>query len=377
LIEIAQNRAAPIVEKGRVVRVLTLRDIDSEPDESEGIWQHDAIELDRRGYTVRSLAEYQEEIPSIIEQRPWQVGFLSLPSSPTRVHFNPGLVRTLNSSPETKSPQFEFYLVTRRWTRQPQGQWLSDLVVWSLDDDFYPVNPIELKFSKTRPGQQREDPRVVLFQGRFLVSYAHWLQGRIYTAQQAFSWFSSSWGHISTFSVAYGGNGWSESLSGSGHEKNWQPFFHDGVLHIVYSVQPHVVLRLDTPTSLKKYETRLDYVPWSYGELRGGTPPIRIGKEYITFPHSAHAWKAHQKRYVSTVLAFEAKPPFRITRLCSKPLFQGSDLDRVFLKGPPAAYATGAVLQGEEILLVGGACDERCFIARIPWSDLDKLLLEV
>jgi len=369
LAAVLAGQRPPEAPKGALVRVLDAPDIDADADESEAVWQRDALDLSAAGYAPHlPYRQTQAELPSVAQQG-WQVGFVALPATHVQVYFNAALVPSLAPTPERP-----WQLVTRRWTRTPAGPWHSDLVAWTLDADFYPSAPVELRFPKQRPGHQREDPRVVAAGNKFLVCYAHWQQGRVYTAQQAFAWFNAGWQFQSGFSIAYGGNGWSEALAGPTHEKNWAPFFHEGVLHIQYGIVPHVVLRADTPTSVRKYESTPKALPWAYGELRGGTPPLRVGNEYITFPHSAYAWRKHQKRYVTGALAFQAKAPFALTRVAREPLLSGSEQDRIWKLGPPTAYAVGAVLDGPDILLSLGIGDERVAIARLPWARVDALL---
>ena len=140
-------------------------------------------------------------------------------------------------------------------------------------------------------------------------------------------------------------------------EKNWLLFDHDGELFAIYQVDPHIVLRLDLagagPVRCRPvYRTDWDTMayPRRYGALRCGTPPVRIGENYISIFHSrTHSQKsaptnhppAVQRlkrlpwlrpikrwlreyfapvRYYGGVYAFAAAPPFAPTFIRPTPL---------------------------------------------------------
>ncbi len=71
-------------------------------------------------------------------------------------------------------------------------------------------------------------------------------------------------------------------------QKNWVGFDWHGQLLIDYYPHPHEVLWPNMATgecySLYKTSTKIE---WPWGELRGGTPPLLVDGEYLTFFHSA------------------------------------------------------------------------------------------
>lgn len=86
-------------------------------------------------------------------------------------------------------------------------------------------------------------------------------------------------------------------------EKNWLLFDHDGDLYAIYQVDPHIVLRLDLAGAgpvrcWPVYHTEWDTTAYDqrYGVLRGGTPPVRMGENYISIFHS----RTHVLKSVST-----------------------------------------------------------------------------
>lgn len=351
-----------------ITRLYGTGDIDAEHDGTESMWQYDAIELEKRGYPVLPYADCTVEAPPVVEQaasQGWKAGFFSLPHSPSEVHYNAGLTRSPGS----------LTLLTRRWLRDQRGIWKSDLVRWNLSRDLHPTDPQALTFTPRDPFATYEDPRIVTFEGRHWVSYCVWRQGRLFRSHQALSSFNPAWQHLSTLNVPYGGNGWN-TCSGTGHEKNWVWFNHDGVWHFVYLAHPHTVVRVDSPSQLTEYvpPPKVKEMPWPYGEIHGGTPPVRVKDEYVTFFHSSLAWKGRKKCYYAGAYAFSARHPFAMTRLTRSPLLRGSDKDPRTLGGPLCVFPCGAVLEDGEWLLSMGVNDEATAWARIPHADLDKLM---
>lgn len=355
------------ITSGVITRVYGVADISDDHDAAEPMWQYDAFELIKRGYPVLPFAACRSDVPSVVTQATqngWQAGLFPLPHDPSQVHYNAGLVRT----PEG------LVLITRRWLRSPQGQWKSDMVRWKLDDALYPSDPQPIPVIPRDPIATYEDPRVVAHGGRYWVSYCVWRIGRLFRSHQAMTSYNAAWQPLATLNVPYGSNGW-QTGSGTGHEKNWVWFVHDGIWHFVYSAYPHVVIKVVNPGQLTAYKPPAPAaLPWPYGEIHGGTPPIRVGSEYITFFHSSLAWKGRKKRYYAGAYAFAAKPPFVMTRLTREPLLRGSEEDPRTLGGPLVVFAVGSVFENGEWLVSYGVNDEATGWVKVPHGIIDKLL---
>jgi predicted GH43/DUF377 family glycosyl hydrolase len=121
-------------------------------------------------------------------------------------------------------------------------------------------------------------------------------------------------------------------------EKNWSPFEYIGddnqpQLMFEYRVSPHKILSLPNPqVGDLHFLLFKDYippftVPWNerqWGEICGGTPPQKIGDQYLGFFHShftdffGHLW------YVMGAYTFSASPPFNLTAISQYPImFKG------------------------------------------------------
>ena len=118
-------------------------------------------------------------------------------------------------------------------------------------------------------------------------------------------------------------------------EKNWTPFVYKNQsgteeAYLIYKYVPHTVFKLKFPLNGEvmlahengvAYELKLWQKKW--GEIRGGTPGIKIGSDYITFFHSSFN-HAHNRYYVMGALIYEGSPPFRIKKISKEPIiFKG------------------------------------------------------
>ena len=110
-------------------------------------------------------------------------------------------------------------------------------------------------------------------------------------------------------------------------EKNWQFFEHGGMLHVVYSTQPFCVYRTTnwTQRSIEKVSCSRWYHNAKFVDLRGSTPPVRVGDIYFMF--------AHSPTYEVYTIAFLAER-FEILAVSKVPLLQLQ---------PKRAFVCGAV----------------------------------
>ena len=169
----------------------------------------------------------------------------------------------------------------------------------------------------------------------------------------------------------YGFNGGSIH-TGSGNEKNWTWFEHDGTPHLIYNTEPHTVVRWHRERPSEVHETPTK--PWLFGHKRGGTSAIRIGDEYLCFYHSSTPWTEKKRRYHMGAYCFEAKPPFKITRSTEKPLLSGSKYDPWQEGLPLVVFPCGAIYKNGTWAVSMGINDYCTGLIEIPHADLEKLL---
>jgi len=120
-------------------------------------------------------------------------------------------------------------------------------------------------------------------------------------------------------------------------EKNWPPFAYslnneDPKLFFEYQISPRKIISLPDPQKndlknivLPRSSAYLS-LPWekTWGTIRGGTPALKIGDEYLSFFHSSFSEKGGLYWYVMGAYTFQAEPPFAVTSISSRPiLFRG------------------------------------------------------
>jgi len=311
------------------------------------------------------------DVPSFLEQTDWPTGLFTFPSDERTVYFNPALLKKDDT----------FYLFTRRY-RYPNGSgklpMTNDLAIWRLTKHLAPVELIVPEPPNRYPKEQWEDPRVIDHGGAIHVAFATWVHMRGWTIRQSLCKLSADWRR---FTVAqeplYGGNAPTPERA-TRHEKNWLWFIHEGQWHCVYMSNPFTVLKIGPNGHVSKaWKGPQLPLPWSHGEPRGGTTPIRVGQEYVTFFHSSLPWTTQQRRYYMGALTFEAAPPFAIKRITLEPLLAGSDKDARVLGGPLVIFPCGSDLSAREWLVTFGVNDEQCGWVKIPQGELDKLLVPI
>lgn len=362
LVDLVAGRT-PVPKLNGFNRYYKLPDIDAEFDEAEPLWQSEHVRLNKAGYGCIDYNDCRKPLPGFREQTQWESGQFNLTLSESICHFNCGLVRDENKT---------LWLLARKWDKTGRPSWHSSMMAYRLDSNLNPVGQVELQSHKRDHSEQHEDARVILHGGSFWVSYCSWSRYGQYSAKQILASFDSSWTFQRTIHPKYGKN----LLTDPGVEKNWIWFNHDGSWHFIYGFSPHIVVRVGNEVPVAEFKTEVK-PKWDYGEIRGGTPPVRVGDEYVSFFHSSLPWKNRQKRYHMGAYAFEAKQPFRITRMTSEPLISGSDKDSRTLGGPPCIFPCGGILEDGKWLVTFGVNDETCGWVKIPHKDLEKKLCSI
>lgn len=152
-------------------------------------------------------------------------------------------------------------------------------------------------------------------------------------------------------------------------QKNWQFFETTKDLHAVYLVNPHIVGILSNDKL--DFSMGSGHLSWVEGEARGGSPPILIGDEYFAFFHSSCFG-----RYVAGFYAFEAKPPFRVTRWPNKPCLV-ADLNEWQSCAPWVVFPSGSIYEDGIWTLSFGWHDMKCCLIRYKHCELIQTLQKV
>jgi predicted GH43/DUF377 family glycosyl hydrolase len=255
--------------------------------------------------------------------------------------FNPAIVRRADG----------LWLVTRRSEFLETFEFgYNELMAFSLDDDHLPLYGKPIYCDKFSSREHFEDPRAVFHNNRWWLSacnfvvYAEGDGAKTWTgAHQVLLEIDDDWRTHRRHDPIYGKNG-AGVFEQKGDEKNWLWFSHEGELHLIYQTLPHMIVRWDEALRpVEEYETEVWLPGWHYGHPRGGTAPIRVGRQFISFFHSSMPWRAGKRRYYMGAYAFEAAPPFHVTAVTPKPLLVGS-LEDPWAEGKPLVVFPCAAL---------------------------------
>lgn len=175
-------------------------------------------------------------------------------------------------------------------------------------------------------------------------------------------------------------------------EKNWAPFQYldennQPQLMFEYFISPHKILELPDP-QVNHFNHLIfsDHpspprLPWheTWGHPRGGTPPQRMGEEYLSFFHSSFKDEENVMWYLVGAYTFEAKPPFRITAVSKRPiLFDGiydTPLMNTASPNKRVIFPTGFVMEernGKQLIQL--SCGENDSSVKLVTIDREALL---
>lgn len=195
----------------------------------------------------------------------------------------------------------------------------ANIRVVRLNRGFDPVgDPVQLDLdypAATEIG--KEDPRLFWHKGKPHVWYIGWNGNRSKHWHKANVLFA----RLNPETLAVEDKFFPQIPGRTSWEKNHAYFDHNGELHCVYDTSPtHKVFRVECNQVLETYETPTA-VNWRYGFIRGGASPVLHDGEYYHFFHGMIERGEEKRRlYTVGVACFEAKPPFRVTRITHEPL---------------------------------------------------------
>jgi predicted GH43/DUF377 family glycosyl hydrolase len=170
-------------------------------------------------------------------------------------------------------------------------------------------------------------------------------------------------------------------------EKNWAPFDYQGHLCFEYSLLPHQVLwSIPGTGSCETVGMTAGSIKWDWGQLRGGTPAIRIGDEYLGFFHSSIALKTKHSggkkitHYFMGAYTFAKDPPFPITAISPRPIVtKGFYTGQNYATWKPlfVVFPAGYIFDESHIWVSYGRQDHEIWIAKIDKKGLLDSLIPV
>ncbi len=318
--------------------------------------------------------EHDDETPSIIEQAKsngWNCQYYSFGKAedPGTDYFNPGIIERPDG----------LWLLTRASGLHPMGFMYGQnaIIAFKLNDNGkQPCYGKVLQWPVDNPEQHFEDPRGFYHPaiGQTLIGCCTFMwngPGDWTGPHQAFGAFDEEWNCKKMDYPLIGGNpGTMEKIKAhKDYEKNWLWFLHEGSLVLLYKANPWTVVVFGNRWS-EKQEIKIPGVTWPYGEIRGGTTPVRVGDMYFTFHHSSLPWKGRYRRYYAGCLAFDAKPPFTPRLVTSEPILIGSQNDTWAQRKPLVVFPCGAIYKNETWLVTLGVNDMVSAYLELPHKDL-------
>lgn len=171
---------------------------------------------------------------------------------------------------------------------------IERFAICRLDQNFNVIPGSQGALSDTisNVNQQVGDPRLLLFRQRLFVLFCHFrLPSLLYLAE------------LDLDSLEAVGEARPLFLDNrQWQEKNWMLFEYQGELWAVYTISPHVILKLKM-TKAGAIDCERQFIePWDitayrekYGEPRGGSLPVQVHDRYYVFFHSwRYATRLHQ-----------------------------------------------------------------------------------
>lgn len=331
---------------------------------------------------LTSKPKARDWFPSIYEQTHWECGQFQFPSGsasdPRRgvCFFNPS-IENYNGKTILFTRQFAY-----QYKHHPREGMIGDssIALFQVDPGTKALTGMRsAAFVSANPINQWEDPRTVQHNSKLYLSCATWRYGgkavpHYNGAMVKQSLFQAS-PTLETFTnvgfIPAGDNGrqW---------QKNWLFFFAEDKPYLIYTLSPFVAYRLDhawQPGGTITHDKPKWHPKWPHSPPRGGSNPVLIGDEFVTFFHAHSDWRGKKRRYYMGAMAFSAKPPFNVTRYTPEPLLTGSEEDPRVLSGPLVVFPCGSILKhGKQPswFVALGVNDENCAWIDIPHADLEK-----
>ena len=173
--------------------------------------------------------------------------------------------------------------------------------------------------------------------------------------------------------------------SNASWEKNWVPFALDAQrLAVIYAHDPWTVLTMDIAD--RQASRFLDAfagpaVTWSYGTVRGGTPPVRYDDAHlVTFFHAAQV-VGSRRLYTAGACVFRATAPFTPVRQTFEPLLVAPYRSGAHRFGWTFAgsvvFPAGAAPTQDGFRLIAGLDDGEIATFDIGRADLEAALAPV
>lgn len=250
----------------------------------------------------------------------------------------------------------------------------TKLAICLLDEDLNPLQDtnILLNLHSNLRGYARgfhvEDPRLFIYKDDLYLSYTDG-----YQMAQA---------KIDPESLQATESFYLEKPMAGRTEKNWTFFQENEKLYSVYDINKHSIFEMNGARHSRAFSSEFLH-QWKWGELRGGTTPIKIGDRYLSFFHSALDIKYKEskgRQYFMGAYTFSKEAPFSPISVSKEPLISGEVISDIIprLSNKIFVVFPSGVLRKEKSWIVSfGYNDYQCRYIEIQDSVLDSNLIPV
>jgi predicted GH43/DUF377 family glycosyl hydrolase len=219
------------------------------------------------------------------------------------------------------------------------GHYYAKCFIVKLSEDYIPEKSQEIIISHELANSGLDDPRLIVFQNKLHVVITGIADLRGNRSSNLLVCELDE--DFRTVKIEYFHYNLRDQF-----EKNWQFFEYQNSLYSVYSISPHLILRCHHGSADYAYLSD-PLMMWTGGHLRGSTPPVKINNEYYSWMHGCVDTPG--RRYYNIGLyAFNAYPPFQITRITPNPI----------LWGDPETRSSEMIMNNHAIIFPCGAIFE-------------------
>jgi predicted GH43/DUF377 family glycosyl hydrolase len=180
-----------------------------------------------------------------------------------------------------------------------------------------------------------------------------------------------------------------EGESSDKREKNWSPFDYKGEMRLSYNLSPHHIFKPILGTgSCESVAISSTIHNWQWGELRGGTPGLKIDEHrYLSFFHSSinltsiESNEQTMLHYFMGAYTFSSEPPFEIKEISPRPIigpgFYHGNIYKPYWKPVCVVFPCGFIFDNEFIWVVYGKHDHECWISKMNKEGLINSLISL
>lgn len=304
---------------------------------------------------------------------------IEIPGYP--IAFNPSIIRWKGE-----------LLMTFRVIPDRKNNFISYIGIVPLDDQFSPKGQpqlLEMRKNSTAPCRAEDGRLIVVGNSLYLVYSDNEDQKiskggfRVYLAKIVYDGLRFSLENIEKLSKF-------EGESPEVREKNWVPFAYKNTLLLAYSISPHKIFcPIFGKGECLTIECTNPPLQWNLGELRGGTPAIKINeKEYLSIFHSSaimpslHSHGQSILHYFMGAYTFSTKPPFGLKRISPEPLvgkdfYNGPNHYRHYWKPGMVVFPGGLLIEDKFIWIAYGRQDHEIWVAKLDKALLLESLIDI